>query len=124
MSEETMVGPLGVEGIEIKLGDGNKYVIAALTFGPAKRFKATMTASDRTPESIMSALAEALRNSLARNYPDITLERVEEALIDYRNKDEVQSALHGQTFPKPAGEPKPGEEKSPAPSIGTDSTQT
>lgn len=126
MSEDTVVGPLGVPGREVMLGDGKKYVIAALTFGPAKRLKSVMEAKDRTPETIMDGLTEALRNSLARNYPEVTAQAVEENLLGYDNKDEVQRTLLAQTYPKPK-DAQPGEEQpqpKASPSTGMDSTST
>lgn len=93
---EKVTGPMGVPGIEMVLADMNTYVLAPLTFGPAKRLLA-MANAKQASALIMDELAKSLLWSLKRNYPDMTIERVEDELLGFGNKDEVQLALLNAT---------------------------
>lgn len=108
MADDLVLGPQGVHGREVLLGDGKKYVVAGLAFGPLKRLQAAMVNDQLSPMAKADALTAALHNSLKRNYPELTAEQVEDELLTVDTKDVAQRAMMGLSQPK-AEEAKPGE---------------
>ncbi|RYF34093.1 MAG: hypothetical protein EOO21_05145 [Comamonadaceae bacterium] len=103
---------LEFEGVPIKLGR-TTYVLPPLALGAIKRHAAQIQKfgelSLNEQMDLTSAIALA---ALKRNYPDMTLERVD-ALVDLRNMGDVfaavvqSSGFTAQTPGKAAGEAAP-----------------
>jgi hypothetical protein len=98
------------EGVKITLG-GREFVVPPLNFKSLRKFlphiQAVQTESD--PEKMMDLYEEILQSALARNYPEITKEELDEVL-DFSNIQEVFAAIMGASglkFLKP-GETRAG----------------
>lgn len=80
------------DGISVRLGR-KSYVIAPISLGKLKLLRKELTAykEDLSEESIDTVI-KSLFYSLQRNYPDITLEQVEE-MIDVSNAGEIMRCV-------------------------------
>jgi hypothetical protein len=99
-----------IEGVEIKLGD-KTYVVPALNFKLLKKHKADIEViTSATPDAgldteIADRVVKVVHAALTRNYPNITLDEIEDGL-DLRNNRNVMGALLGQSGFVAAGESK------------------
>lgn len=75
------------EGQPFKVGP-RTYIIPALSFGAAKRMRADIRkigAGELPPEEAQDLVAKVVFAALVRNYPNLTLEQVEDEIVDYEN---------------------------------------
>lgn len=93
------------EGAEVKLGR-TMYVVPALGLGAVKKYAKKISEMHTLPlEEQMQLTTEIAHAALKRNYPDMTLERVDE-LVDLKNMRSVFDAVvqtSGFTAQGPAG---------------------
>jgi hypothetical protein len=107
-----------LEGAAVKLG-GTVIIVPPVTLGWVKtnkdKIKNLLTLKDSSPADQMGLLPEIasmLHAAVRRNYPDVTMEDVED-VVDIRNFNKLLEAAMGQaevTLPVPvnaAGELKP-----------------
>jgi len=86
-----------IDGAEIKMG-GKLWVVPALSFKQVKRLLPTMGrvgSGNVTPEN-MGDMAEVVHAALSRNYPDVTLDDVED-MLDLSNALSLFLAVMGQS---------------------------
>jgi ribosomal protein L18E len=88
------------EGKTIKAG-GKEWIIPALTFKQLKRLRDKLSKlsikSNGIPEpEQLDVIVEVVHASLSRNYPEVTLEEVED-MIDMDNVLTVLGAVMGQS---------------------------
>jgi hypothetical protein len=86
-AHELKFGTERFEGKTVAIG-GNKYIIPALSLGPLKRLRERIrkvTTGDATEEEAQEVTSQAIYAALKRNYPEITLEFVEEEIVDLVN---------------------------------------
>ncbi len=96
-----------IEGMTIKLG-GDDYIVPALTIGQVKRLRndiqnINIAEDGQITEGMISAAAKVVHAALSRNYPDVTIEQVED-MIDLRNIRPIIDAVMGISGFKQAGE--------------------
>jgi hypothetical protein len=98
-----------IPGVAVNLG-GHLLVLAPLGIGKAREFSERGKALEPSDTDGMQALGIAMVHaSLARNYPEITLDEVE-ALLDVGNLQEATQAIAAQSGLKKVtpGELTPG----------------
>jgi len=118
-----------IEGVSISLG-GRDFTVPALNF---KGIRAREEDIDRISKPAsdeseafgadrMGAVCRIVHTALVRNYPDVTLEQVED-WVDLNNVTYVIDAVLGQSgLKKNAGEEGSAPGEAPSPSTGTGST--
>lgn len=86
-----------IEGATIKLA-GTEYVVPPLNLSSIKRLKADLLKvnSGEANEDAMDSIARIVHAALVRNYPDMTIEQVEEKL-DLQNFPQVLAAVMGNS---------------------------
>lgn len=73
---------------------GIDWVVPPLSLGQVKRLKAMQDAV-KTDLDNLDTMGQAVQMALSRNYPDITLERVENDLLDAGNIKHVFEVVMG-----------------------------
>jgi hypothetical protein len=109
--------PQPVEGVALVLG-GVELLVPALSLGAFKRLGPKLAALETTSDRVaqLSVMVEAVHAALRRNYPDMTLDQVDD-MIDLRNIEAVFQAVLAQSgaTPRAPGEGTPlGESTGPA----------
>jgi hypothetical protein len=99
-----------IDGAKIKMG-GKDWVVPALSFKQLKRLLPRLNkigGGDLSPDN-MGDMAEVVHAALSRNYPELTLDEVED-MLDMRCAQFVFMAVIGQSGleARPEGEAKPG----------------
>jgi hypothetical protein len=85
-----------IPGIKIPMGD-HEYEVPPLTLGQLRRLQArTADLSSGDAGKVMMAICEIVQAAMSRNYPNITVENVEE-LIDLGNREKVIAAVLGSS---------------------------
>lgn len=86
-----------IEGTRITIG-GEEYVIPALSFGQIKKLlpkiQILQSVAGSLTEEQMNAVAEVVQTALSRNYPDMTIEKVED-ILDLSNAPKIIKAILG-----------------------------
>lgn len=113
-----------IKGTAVEM-DGIEYIIPPLTLGAIQELQAEVEsmADPKTngPERFNS-MAKIVHRAMLRNYPDLTIERVKNELLDMGNVFEVTSAVMGASGFVPKG--AAGEVRAASAPIGTASTPT
>lgn len=87
-----------IDGITMKLA-GEEYIVPPLTFRQLKAHYPLieeLNKPDTAPITKMESIVKLTHAALSRNYPDLTIERVEE-LIDMGNLKAVSEAVLGSS---------------------------
>lgn len=98
-----------IDGVTIRLG-GNDYVVPPLSFKQVKKLLprlqllAKMDPISATPEQ-RTLVVELVQSALSRNYPEVTMEEVED-MLDLGNMLGVLKAVTGISGLIPTGENK------------------
>lgn len=102
--EPTVAEP--VEGVPLILA-GNEYLVPALSLAAFRRLGPRLAALESSGDRLaqMGVMGEALHAAMRRNYPELTLEQVEE-MFDLRTIEAAFQAVLGQSGVVPH---KPGE---------------
>jgi len=99
-----------IDGVKIRMG-GEEYEIPPLTLKQIRRLKDQIavlgTLSGVMQDEQIDAVVEIVWQAMARNYPDLRKEQVED-LIDLGNASRIIAAIMGVSGFVP-GEPGPGE---------------
>lgn len=89
-----------IPGVPIQMG-GQEWLVPALTLGQLRRLDAAIKAlTSGDSEKVLNSVCAIVAAALSRNYPDMTEQKVED-LIDLSNRDEVVSAVLGNSGLKP-----------------------
>lgn len=123
------------QGTPVSMG-GKNWIVPPLNLRALRELRPKLAImGDVTNEESVSALIEVVRTALARNYPEITTEQVED-MIDLGNIAEITSAIVKVNMlvpnamgsaPAPVAEPSRGTQStqgSPAQQDGVGSTST
>ncbi len=92
-----------IEGTKIKLGE-KEYIVPALSFGQLKRLAPDLAKlaefklkdAEMPGSDTLGAVVNLIHTAIKRNYPEATVEDVEDGL-DMRNMKEVVLAIMGQS---------------------------
>lgn len=86
------------DGVAIKLA-GREYILPAIYIGPLRRLGKKLAAAEAAgdQDAIFEASCALIHASLSRNYPDVTLEDVEERMVTVANLQTVLQAALGQS---------------------------
>jgi hypothetical protein len=96
-----MMGDIMIEGVAVKMG-GETFIVPPLNFKRLRKLKPILEkVKTSAPGGDMSdeqfdASVDIVHTALARNYPDLERERVEE-LLDLGNMTKVMAAVMGQS---------------------------
>jgi pyruvate carboxylase len=86
-----------IDGTRITIG-GKEYIVPALSFGQIRKLLPKIQVLQSTGSSLtteqMDAVAEVVQTALSRNYPEMTIETVEE-ILDLANAPTVIKAILG-----------------------------
>jgi hypothetical protein len=96
-----------IDGTTVRMG-GVDYVVAPLNFRQVRALQSKITTLGQiagvVSDEQMSAIIEITKAALSRNYPEITVEQVED-MIDLGNAGKVIGAIMGVSgLEKKAGE--------------------
>jgi hypothetical protein len=82
------------QGTEIDVG-GEKYVFPPLSFGAAKQLRDEIEAIEKGVDNAtaMDTVCRVVHAALSRNYPEITIETVENELVDFGNWRDLYFAV-------------------------------
>jgi hypothetical protein len=93
-----------IEGIEISMG-GQAMIVPALNIKQHKALKDEIKTMENKDDTVaqFTATTKVVHQALTRNYPEITLDEVEE-MLDMGNFVKVSFAAMGQKVPENLGE--------------------
>ncbi|QDD62647.1 hypothetical protein EJD96_00060 (plasmid) [Herbaspirillum seropedicae] len=87
-----------IDGAQVKMG-GKEWVIPALSLGQIKRLapkiESLANMSNMLTSDQVSNVCEIVHAALKRNYPDVTIEEVED-MVDMGNMRQVIQTVMGQ----------------------------
>lgn len=112
-----------IDGVKLRLG-GADWIVPPLTLGQMRRLWPTIhkigAAGVGMGEEEIDALAEVVCAALCRNYPDMTLQKVVDELLDLGNSGAaLRAVLTGSGLVSGAGEAMPAERISDGDSAGS-----
>lgn len=88
-----------IEGASVRLGTED-YIVPALSLGQLKRNKENLqlvsTIGNSLTDAQQTAVLTVLQAAIGRNYPEVTVEQLEE-WVDLRNMKQVILAVLGQS---------------------------
>ena len=85
-----------IPGVKIPMGD-HEYEVPPLTLGQLRRLQSRLAdLSSGDTALVMGAVCEIVQAAMSRNYPNLTVENVEE-LIDLGNRERVIAAVLGNS---------------------------
>ncbi len=89
-----------IPGVNIQMG-GQEWLVPPLTLGQLRRLDSDIKAlTSGDADKVLSAVCSIVAAALSRNYPDMTVQKVED-LIDLGNRDAVVAAVLGNSGLKP-----------------------
>jgi hypothetical protein len=94
-----------IDGVTVKMGD-KEYVVPPLNLKAVRRLNPLveqMKDQSLTSYQFLPMVAEIALAAISRNYPDMTMEQLED-ILDMGNARAVMSAVLGQSGFVPAGE--------------------
>lgn len=107
MQRVAPTAPEPEDGVPVKLA-GREYLLPAIYIGPLRRLTKKLAAAEAAADqdAIFEASCEIVHASLSRNYPEITLEQLQESMITAANMQPLVRAAVGQSGLEPisAGE--------------------
>lgn len=113
-----------IKGVAVEM-DGIEYTIPPLTLGAIQDLQPEverMADPKTTGPERFNSMAKIVHRAMLRNYPDLTIERVKNELLDMGNVFEVTNAVMGGSGFVPKGDS--GEALAVSAPIGTASTPT
>lgn len=109
------------DGVKMKIGE-DEYVVPPLSFRKLKALAndiKSLNNNDPNLNEKMDVMVRIIHAALSRNYPDITLDKVEE-ILDFGNVVPVIQAIMGTSgLVKMSGEMQAGQSQSGTPFIPT-----